>query len=172
MYKVLLPVLFSIISANFCSNKCTIDNKLASILHQESGKGTYYYDSNSNTCIEDEVFPEGNGITACESYTPGPNQKTILERNTNYIVAINNDLLQEDNGREKYCGKRVLVKYNGISVDKTFFVWDGCQACRFDSIIDFSLSALLDIESNTCFLGIVPGIYWTIIDEQVLEFVP
>ena len=31
---------------------------------------------------------ENQGVTTCESFTPGPNQLRLIQRNTNNIVAI------------------------------------------------------------------------------------
>jgi hypothetical protein len=135
-----------------------------------SGSGTYYYDIDGKSCFG-EVFGYENGYTSCESYTPGKNQKTLQERDSNYIVAIDVAKLNNPKGRKKYCGKRLNVKHNGVLVNKTFVVWDGCGSCKSKKI-DFSLSALKAINKDACFLGVVPGLTWEITNEQVMKFVP
>ncbi len=140
------------------------------VLYRGKGFGSYYYDTSGKECIT--KFAEVDGYTSCESYIPGKNQITLQQRNNNYIVAIDVEKLQEHGGRKKYCGKRVKVSRNGKLFDKKFVVWDGCVDCKKLKRLDFSLGALLQIDNNTCFLGIVPGLSWEITSDQIIEFHP
>ena len=54
-----------------------------------------------------------------------------------------------------------------------FVVFDGCEACEGGGRIDFSLSALDDInDGEACDDGVVPDISWDVVDNQLIEFVP
>jgi hypothetical protein len=66
------------------------------------------------------------------------------------------------------------VYKNGVEVSGgPFFVFDGCQACVGGSRIDFSLTALDAIDNgNACRDGVVPGISWSVVDQQIIPFVP
>ncbi|KAJ3200973.1 hypothetical protein HDU82_008466, partial [Entophlyctis luteolus] len=84
----------------------------------------------------------------------------------NNIVAL---ALDEMTGNKaELCGKRVIVYYNGVEIDATFVVWDSCLACTGGGRLDFSMSALSVINPNACALGIVPGISWKVVDEQII----
>jgi hypothetical protein len=139
-------------------------------LYQGTGSGTYYFDVRTTACGS---FPESNGYPLCTSNTPGPNQQTLAQLNSNNVVAINANLIGAD--RAKFCGKRIRVFKNGVEVAApdggNFFVWDGCAACASNSIIDFSFSGLRQISSDACNQGVVPGITWTVVDEVVRTFV-
>jgi hypothetical protein len=161
-----------------CGCECTIDNGNTTVgipvgipvLYSGTGLGTYYYDYIGKTCNGDAFYQENNGYTQCESFTPGPFQKQLKDRQNNNIVAIDNLLLSTD--RQKYCGKRVIVSHNGIPINNTFVVWDGCVACQGGKRLDFSVSELLNIEPDACRIGIVPNISWKVVDEVVIPFVP
>jgi len=141
------------------------------VLYADSGFGSYYYDANNQSCPNEAIYPENRGYAACESYTPGPNQKMLFERKTNLIVAMNDRLLS--NNRSAFCGKRAKVYYRGILRPEIFYVWDACGACGFEAQkrLDFSRGALNTINPNTCQLGIVPDIRWEIVDEQIAPFI-
>lgn len=147
----------------FClvSSKCVANN----VLYKGSGLGSYYYDAIGKTCNNEAPYAENNGYTLCETFLGKPN--VLSSYNNNYLVAIDANIIKD---REKYCGKKVVVKYNGVLVDKPFVAWDGCAACANGTRLDFSMSALLAIEPNACQLGIVPGISWEVIDSQVMEW--
>jgi hypothetical protein len=52
-------------------------------------------------------------------------------------------------------------------------VFDGCEACIGGSRIDFSLSALDQIDNgNACRDGLVPGISWKVTNNQIIPFIP
>lgn len=152
------------------------------VLFSDSGYGSYYYDFTGAHCPLEAPYPENNGITTCESYTPGPNQIPLGQHKTNNIVALRSDFVSDN--REKWCGKRARVSYKGKPVDAVFYVWDACLilliaggACATRGVgvgprLDFSLSAIKAINPNACTDGITDGISWEITDEQVVPFVP
>jgi hypothetical protein len=88
------------------------------------------------------------------------------------MVAIDNTLLPPAN-RANLCGKQIKVFKNGVEVSGgPFFVFDSCQACVGGGKIDFSLSVLDRIDNgNACFNGVVPGISWEVIDNQIIPFI-
>ncbi|KAJ3139378.1 hypothetical protein HK100_011715 [Physocladia obscura] len=139
----------------------------SNILISGSGDGTYYYDVTGLTCDGQAEYPENNGYTSCEPSAPP--YETLLERDNNYIVALAVD--QMNGNKEKLCGKRVIISYNGQVVEGNFVVWDSCVACAGGVRLDFSLSALETIDSQACTLGVVPGINWEVTDEQVIPYV-
>jgi hypothetical protein len=142
------------------------------VLYSGLGLGSYYYDAFGELCpFETVQYPENLGIASCESYFTGPNQIPLKDHSSNNLIAIDNTLLQEPGGREKFCGKRVIVRYNGVLINQVFVVWDGCTACLDGARLDFSRSALVDIDPEACNLGLLQGISWNVIDEQVMEFV-
>ncbi len=150
-----------------CSSLVLACNK---VLSKGKGSGSYYYDVSGRDC--EIKVSEIDGYTSCESYTPGKNQMTLQERRNDNIVAIEVEMLNEPGGRKRYCGKRVRVRKSGKLIKRKFFVWDGCAGCRELKRLDFSLTGLLQIENDTCFLGIVPDLTWEITSEQVMEFHP
>ena len=52
-----------------------------------------------------------------------------------------------------------------------FFVWDGCAACVGGGKIDFSVSGARNIDANACTLGLIPGVGFKVVDEQVQPFI-
>ena len=95
------------------------------------GIGTYYYNNAvKNQCL---AIGGGDGDPSCASYTPGPNQMSLSQLNTENVIAIG----QLTNGpslatRALYCGKQVIVtNATGQKVTPpnggSFFVWDGWQ---------------------------------------------
>ncbi|KAJ3069543.1 hypothetical protein HDU98_007383, partial [Podochytrium sp. JEL0797] len=138
----------------------------ANVLISGSGSGTYYYDVNNAVCPGAPLYPENQGYTSCE---PSTGYQTLASRNTNFIVALAVD--QMNGNKANLCGKRVVVKHNGQVVPGTFVVWDSCAACTGGVKLDFSLSALQQISSDACFLGVVPGVSWEVTDEQVIPYV-
>ncbi|KAJ3211093.1 phosphomevalonate kinase [Entophlyctis luteolus] len=135
------------------------------VLISGSGDGTYYYDYTGKTCPNQAEYPENNGYTSCE---PSSGYKTLASRTNNNIVALALD--QVTNHKAELCGKRVIVYHNGVEVNATFVVWDSCLACTGGVRLDFSLSALSAIDADACTLGVVPGISWKVVDEQIIEY--
>lgn len=82
--------------------------------------------------------------------------------------------MSDEKGRAKYCGKEIKVFKDGKQVEGgPFVVFDGCEACEGGKRIDFSLSALDEIDNgNACDSGVVEGISWEVVDNQIMEFVP
>ncbi|KAL3801235.1 hypothetical protein HJC23_012635 [Cyclotella cryptica] len=142
-------------------------------LYKGSGDGTYYYDVTGKFCSQDSgPYAENDGYPTCTSFDTKL-WKTLQEYNTNNIVAIDRTLLSTEEGREKYCGKEIKVYKDGKEMKGTFVVFDGCEACEGGGRIDFSLSALDDINNGeACNDGVVPGISWDVVDNQIIEFVP
>lgn len=143
------------------------------IIYKGNGNITYYYNIDKNQkddyCVNGA--PELNFKTQCESYTPGKNQINLKDRNSDYIVAIPNYLL---NNRKKYCGKKINIIKNGktINFDKPLFVWDGCERCNKDKGIDLSSYIFKKLsKSKSCFEGILSKIEWNIEDEQIMKFI-
>ncbi|KAI9349510.1 hypothetical protein BDR26DRAFT_915248 [Obelidium mucronatum] len=138
------------------------------VLISGSGDGSYYYDFTGRTCPHEQSYPENNGYTSCEPSAPP--YMTLGQHQDNFIVALALD--QMNANKANLCGKRVIVKYNGIEVSGSFVVWDSCAACTGGVRLDFSLSALLAINPDACFKGVVPGISWEVTDEQVIPYYP
>ena len=163
----------TVLLVSISAQTCSIDSQTRDVLYSGTGLGSYYYDAFGDLCPHESVpYPENQGIASCESYTPGENQNPLSFYGNNNLIAIDNARLQEPNGREKYCGKRVVVRYNGVLIDEVFVVWDGCGACADGARLDFSRGALMAIDPNACELGLLPGISWKVIDEQVMPFYP
>ena len=145
------------------------------MLYSSSGtqSGTYYYSTNKVCPSEPNGYPELDGYPSCASFTPGPNQQTLRQVNSNNIVAIDAGLLSGD--RARYCGKQVNIFKNGQQVfapdGGNFFVWDGCDACRGGSRIDLSVNGLQNVDPNACQLGVVPGVTWQVVDRTIKQFV-
>ena len=144
------------------------------MLYSGTAGGTYYYDVRTSCPQDTSGYPENNGYPSCTSWTPGANQLTIAQVNSNNIIAIDNSVLSSN--RAKYCGKKVVVTYNGRQIAAPdggdFFVWDGCAACVGGGRIDFSVSGLRNVNSNGCTLGVVPGVSFSVVDQVVKTFVP
>lgn len=139
----------------------------ANVLVRGSGSGTYFFDAEGRTCNSEAPYAENDGYTFCEPSTPP--FTTLANRRNNNIVALALD--QMNANKTNLCGKRVIVKYNGRVVDATFVVWDACAACTGGVKLDFSVSALSAIEPSTCYLGVVPGMEWDVVDEQIIPYV-
>ncbi|GIL53646.1 hypothetical protein Vafri_9269, partial [Volvox africanus] len=114
------------------------------LYNNTAGFGTYYYDVKT-TCPQD---PDGYKATdkypAC-SASKGANRKTLRQLGTNNAIAIDVALIGKD--KDLYCGKKVLVYYNGQKVTPPdsgdFFVWDSCGNCKAPPQgLDFSVSGL------------------------------
>lgn len=142
------------------------------VLYQGSGSGTYYYDIRGQSC-NGETYAENNGYPSCTSFAPGPNQQTLAQVNSNNVVAIDRNVLGAN--RAGLCGKKVLVYKDGRQVSAPdggdFFVWDGCEACVGGGKIDFSVSGIRNVDGNGCNLGVVPGVTYKVVDQQVKTFV-
>ena len=143
------------------------------MLYSGTADGTYYYDINT-PCPQDGSYPETNGVPACASYDLSQAQ-TLAQLGSNNVVAIDRTLLPQGPGRAKLCGKKVLVYKDGQRVPAPdggdFFVWDGCEACEGGVRIDFSVSGLKSVDPDACNLGVVPGVTFEVVDEQVQPFV-
>ncbi|KAJ3093362.1 hypothetical protein HK100_006650 [Physocladia obscura] len=136
------------------------------VLITGSGSGTYYYDVTGRTCNGDPPYAEDNGYAFCE---PDSGYETLAQRDDNYIVALALDEMEAN--KAGLCGKQVIVSYNGNVVPGNFVVWDACQACTGGVRLDFSVTALLSINSNACELGVVPGVSWEVTTTQVIPYV-
>lgn len=141
--------------------------------------GTYYYSTNKRCPGEPNGYPELDGYPTCISFTPGTNQKTLRQINSNNIVAIDSNILSNNRGR--YCGKQVNIYKNGVKVaapdqnpdgSREFYVFDGCQACIGGGRIDLSVNGLQNVDPNACNLGVVPGVTWQVVDKVVATFNP
>lgn len=81
------------------------------------------------SCPQDpNGYPENDGVPTCASFAPGPNQQTLRQVGSNNVIAIDNQLLATQEGRAKYCGKKVVVTRADGSVVQApdggdFFVW-------------------------------------------------
>jgi len=139
-----------------------------------TASATYYYDLRTSCPGDPFPYPENKGYPRCTSNDPAY-YKTIEQYGSNNIIAIDNTLLNGD-GRAKFCGKKVIVEKDGVRVNAPdggdFFVWDGCFACIGGGKIDFSVSGARQIDANACMLGVIPGVKYTVTNEQVLAFIP
>lgn len=146
----------------------------ASDLYSGTASGTYYYDIRTPCPQDASGYPETNGYSTCTSFDLSKVQ-TLAQTGSNNVVAIDRTLLQGA-GRAIYCGKKVLVYKNGEQVAAPdggdFFVWDGCQACEGGGRIDFSVSGAKEIDADACNVGVIPGVTFRVVDEQVKPFVP
>lgn len=142
-------------------------------LYAGSGSGTYYYDVRTQCPQNPNGYPETDGYATCESFSPGPNQKTLRQGNSDNVVAIDMNVLKVN--RAGLCGKKIIVTHNGAPVSAPdggdFYVWDGCAACVGGGRIDFSVSGLRNADPNACNLGVVPGVSWQVVDVQSRPFV-
>ncbi len=97
-----------------------------------------------------------------------------MQVGTDNIVAIDANVLSAN--RAGLCGKKVLVFKDGAPVAAPdggdFFVWDGCAACVGGGRIDLSVSGAQQVDPAACQLGVVPGVSFQVVDEQVKPFVP
>ncbi|KAI8618205.1 hypothetical protein BC830DRAFT_1216788 [Chytriomyces sp. MP71] len=137
------------------------------VLISGKGDGTYYYDFTGNTCNNEPAYQENHGYTSCEPSAPP--YRTLAEHQDNFIVALALD--QMNANKAVLCGKRVKIYRNGQPVLGNFVVWDSCAACTGGVRLDFSVSALMSIDSRACELGVVPNISWEVVDEQVIPYV-
>ncbi|GAX72934.1 hypothetical protein CEUSTIGMA_g389.t1 [Chlamydomonas eustigma] len=159
-----------------------------------AGSGTWYYvptTYNGSTCGLAPTLSQfiaqndyASAYPSCASYTAGPNQLTMTQLNTSNIVAIGQLYNPTQIARQTYCGKQVIISYNGNKVTPpdggSFFVWDGCEACANPSGYDFSnidlslsgLGAVVGGTQSACQQGLVKGIAFQITSTQVHTFVP
>jgi hypothetical protein len=97
----------------------------------------------------------------------------LAQEGSNNVVAIDMNVLAGN--RARLCGKKVLVFKNGNQVAAPdggdFFVWDGCQACIGGGKIDFSVSGARNVDAAACTLGVIPGVSYQVVDQQVRTFV-
>jgi hypothetical protein len=140
-------------------------------LYQGSGWGTFYYDVTGRSCPGFGPYAENNGYPTCTSFDPA-RYRTLAQYGTNNIVAIDASVLAAD--RARYCGKEIVIYRNGVRVPGgPYVVFDGCAACQGGQGIDFSLTALNNIDNgNACNDGKVPGFTWQVTTNQIIPFVP
>jgi len=140
-------------------------------LYQGSGWGTFYYDYTGKSCPGFPPYAENKGYPTCTSFDPAK-FKQLDQYGTNNIVAIDAGVLGAD--RAKYCGKEIVIYKNGVRVPGgPYVVFDGCDACRGGLGIDFSLTALNNIDNgNACNDGKVSGFTWQVTTNQIIPFVP
>ena len=156
-----------------------------------NGSGTWYYVTpayTGPTCDGSSLasFISANdyagGYPSCASYTPGPNQLDMVQLNSSNIIAIGQLFNGGAANRQLYCGKQVVVSYNGQVVSPpdggSFYVWDGCEACattyNFNNI-DFALPGLgatVGSDAMACQQGKVARISFEVTNVQVKTFVP
>jgi hypothetical protein len=146
----------------------------AGVLYSGSNAGaTYYYDLRTRCPQDASGYAENNGYPACTSWAPGPNQRTLAQEGSNNVVAIDMNHLAAN--RASLCGKKVLVYKNGVQVAAPdggdFFVWDGCQACIGGGKIDFSVSGARKVDAGACTVGVIPGVTYQVVNQQVRQFV-
>jgi hypothetical protein len=114
---------------------------------------------------------ENTGYPLCTSNNPA-NYRQLIQYGTNNIVAIDASVLGAD--RARLCGKEIVISRNGVRVPGgPYVVFDGCAACQGGLGIDFSLTALNNIDNgNACNSGKVSGFSWQVTNNQIIPFVP
>ena len=142
-------------------------------LYSGSGSATYYYDVKTTCPQHPGGYPETDGYPACASFTPGPDQQTLRQVNSNNVIAMDMNILAAD--RAGLCGKEVTVTHNGKVVTPpdggSFFIWDGCAACVGGVRLDFSVSGARQVQEDACWVGVIPGISWSVSNKQIKKFV-
>lgn len=146
-----------------------------SVINSGQGFATEYYDiKDPHVC--GWSYDTGNqGNVACN-----PLYGLSLNKiNSNYLVAMNNTLLHTN--LSLYCGKKVVVSFNGKPSSLPLFIGDGCERCSMGSSvsriwnptaapgIDLSHEVLQALSGDACHAGHVE-ISWEVFDEQVYEF--
>lgn len=145
-----------------------------SSLYSGSGSGTFNYDITNATCNGTaSPYATSQGYPKCTSVVPSLYQ-TLQQYGTNNIVAIDNNELATAEGRANLCGKQIQIYRNGVKVTGgPFVVFDGCLACVGGGRISLSLTALNAIDNyNACRDGVVSGLSWNVINDQIIPFVP
>lgn len=75
--------------------------------------------------------------------------------------------------KAKYCGKKVVVTYEGRRRDDlNLFIWDGCAACNANGGLDFSSTIFAEIAgADHCKDGRIENkMTWEIVDETILPY--
>lgn len=141
--------------------RCTVDLAVARTTMMSPGQPAAGWGS---------LKPETSGYPYCTSFDSSK-YKRLNEYGTNEIVAIDRKVLAAN--RATMCGKQIQVFKNGVEVPGPFVVFDGCEACEGGGRIDFSLTALNQIDNgNACQSGVVPGISWKVTNTQIIPFIP
>ncbi|CAK9785191.1 hypothetical protein CC85DRAFT_284278 [Cutaneotrichosporon oleaginosum] len=132
------------------------------VLFEGSGyRATVYYGVNDgDVCGTDNGGPFPNrwavtsgindGYPFCTSKIQAQ-AKTLTQYNTNRIVAMNANMMQND--REYWCGKEVQIFKDGKQIildEGPFILMDGCAACMTASIIDVSAKAFTQMSGGKC----------------------
>ncbi|WVQ67486.1 uncharacterized protein L199_005686 [Kwoniella botswanensis] len=122
----------------------------------ESSAATVYYDlKGGNTCsnIFGENWSVATGMTGPEATAPAcewTRGKSLTELDMVTPIAMNNLLI--DNDLLNWCGRIVNVyKADGIPYvmdSGPFFIWDGCENCGKDDIIDMSAEAIIGLQDQ------------------------
>ncbi|KAL5089494.1 hypothetical protein Trisim1_005190 [Trichoderma cf. simile WF8] len=146
-----------------------------SVINSGNGFGTYYYDVVDRNGCGNNFANINTGFVECNQFTG----LSLNQINSNNVVAMNRTLLASNFA--KYCGKKVVVSFNGVPSSQQFFIGDGCERCATGPStasvwnpngapgLDFSLSGLDGINSNGCFAGHL-DISWQILDETLYNF--
>lgn len=144
----------------------------ANTLLSGKGFGTYYFDIKQTKACGADFSLQNKGSVMC-SWTKG---RTLNDINSNNLVAMANTALKTADGRNKYCGKRVIVTVNGKKSNIPFFIGDGCERCAHGSDstwnpngaagLDFSYSQLAALSSEACAKGHI-SISYEIVDEKL-----
>lgn len=136
------------------------------VLAEGNGNGTFYYDVTQDRINTwDLTSMNHNGVLRCGDRVA----ITPVQLHSNYLVAMNETEL---NGNlKKYCGKRVIVTYNGKKSNIPFFIGDGCAACAREPLLDFSFSGLAELStrSEVWEKGRI-NIGWQIVNEDIYQF--
>jgi hypothetical protein len=142
-------------------------------LYSGTASGTYYYDVRNTRACQTDFRSVNSGIPFCASWNGGP-AESLTKINSNNIIAIDSHVLTGKT-RAQLCGKQVIVTYKNKQVlppdGGSFFLWDSCESCNGGGRIDFSFSGLQKVNSNACFLGVVPGVSFQVTNTQVKKFV-
>ncbi|WWC94370.1 hypothetical protein V866_001212 [Kwoniella sp. B9012] len=122
----------------------------------DSSAATVYYDlKGGNTCsnIFGENWSVVTGMTGPEATAPAcewTRGKSLTELDLVTPIAMNNLLI--DNDLLNWCGRIVNVyKADGtpyVMDSGPFFIWDGCENCGKDDIIDMSAEAIIGLQDQ------------------------
>ncbi|EEA23312.1 hypothetical protein TMatcc_002170 [Talaromyces marneffei ATCC 18224] len=141
-----------------------------------AGFGTYYFDVDQVDACGTSFKYQNMGPVMCNHDTA----LTLNDINSNYIVAMNNTQLRSNLGL--YCGKKVVVSFNGVPSNIPLFIGDGCERCGLGSPdastwnsqgapgLDFSLSVLDEISGGVACADGHADITWEILDETLYNF--
>ncbi|KAK8864722.1 hypothetical protein IAR55_001978 [Kwoniella newhampshirensis] len=137
----------------------------------ENTEATLYYDNTpGDRCAGrgQSSFTGGNGVPNCEQNGP-----SLAALDTGRVVAMNRTLVQLD--RNAWCGKEVKIYQNDreVAFDETLVLWDVCEACASNHIIDMSVDAYLKLmDQGSCMAnhGNNPvGLRVEVTDNQIWE---